>query len=91
MIEADIESHATRADTLNYEVNLPQGAQCDKKSCREKNENPEGYTELHVWLGHSGITQPCRSTHRLLKVDDTNSVAEHTPSIFEFRVVIRIN
>uniref|UniRef100_A0A158R5R3 F-box domain-containing protein n=1 Tax=Syphacia muris TaxID=451379 RepID=A0A158R5R3_9BILA len=106
-LEVDIEHHIPRLDILNYQLNTLHSAaianststgECisnsngsnEKLDCVEDG-NPEGYTELHVWLGNSGITRPCRSPHWLLKIDEGASIIEQTTSTIELRVLVRIN
>lgn len=48
-------------------------------------------TELHVWVGHTSIREPLRTTHPLLIVSDGEHFEDaHTPFV-EFSLLIRVN
>ncbi|VDN04045.1 unnamed protein product [Thelazia callipaeda] len=94
ILDANFERHLMRFETFHYNAdNLSEFTSnpvYDVHLGRYK-PNPDGFTELHIWISHSSITHPYPTTHPMLKVDDRDSIAEHGSSIFEFSVVIRIN
>uniref|UniRef100_A0A1I7W283 F-box domain-containing protein n=1 Tax=Loa loa TaxID=7209 RepID=A0A1I7W283_LOALO len=95
LMDADFERHLMRFENFRYRFgntsDYSTNPLYDIRHMRRYKPNPDGFTELHVWTAHSSITRPYPRTHPLLKVDDRDSIAEQSSSIFEFSVVIRIN
>lgn len=95
LMDADFERHLMRFENFRYRFGNPNDffstSLCDLHNSDRYKPNPDGFTDLYVWVGHSGITQPYQASHPLLKIDDNDSLAEQSSSIFEFSVVIRIN
>ncbi|VDK84527.1 unnamed protein product [Litomosoides sigmodontis] len=95
LMDADFERHLMRFENFRYRFgntsDYSTNPLYDIRHMGRYKPNPDGFTELHVWTAHSGITRPYPRTHPLLKVDDRDSIAEQSSSIFEFSVVIRIN
>ncbi|VIO93609.1 F-box domain containing protein [Brugia malayi] len=95
LMDADFERHLMRFENFRYRFgntsDYSTNPLYDIRHMGRYKPNPDGFTELHVWTAHSSITRPYPRTHPLLKVDDHDSIAEQSSSIFEFSVVIRIN
>ncbi|KAL3993978.1 Leucine Rich repeat family protein [Acanthocheilonema viteae] len=95
LMDADFERHLMRFENFRYRFgntsDYSTNPLYDIRHMGRYKPNPDGFTELHVWTAHSSITRPYPRTHPLLKVDDRDSIAEQSSSIFEFSVVIRIN
>uniref|UniRef100_A0A0R3S2W7 F-box domain-containing protein n=1 Tax=Elaeophora elaphi TaxID=1147741 RepID=A0A0R3S2W7_9BILA len=95
LMDADFERHLMRFENFRYRfgntADYSTNPLYDIRHMGRYKPNPDGFTELHVWTAHSSITRPYPRTHPLLKVDDRDSIAEQSSSIFEFSVVIRIN
>ncbi|VDO42920.1 unnamed protein product, partial [Onchocerca flexuosa] len=95
LMDADFERHLMRFENFRYRFGNTSDYSLnplyDIRHTGRYKPNPDGFTELHVWTAHSSITRPYPRTHPLLKVDDRDSIAEQSSSIFEFSVVIRIN
>uniref|UniRef100_A0A0M3HXD0 F-box domain-containing protein n=1 Tax=Ascaris lumbricoides TaxID=6252 RepID=A0A0M3HXD0_ASCLU len=91
LMDADIDGQFLTLDNVHYRVEPADAASRVAKSLPkggERNEN--ALSELHVWIGNSGIVN--RKEHPLLHVDDGESAfGEYPASVFEFRVVITIN
>ncbi|VDM92118.1 unnamed protein product, partial [Onchocerca ochengi] len=90
LMDADFERHLMRFENFRYRFGNTSDYSLnplyDIRHTGRYKPNPDGFTELHVWTAHSSITRPYPRTHPLLKVDDRDSIAEQSSSIFEFSV-----
>ncbi|MFH4976109.1 hypothetical protein AB6A40_002818 [Gnathostoma spinigerum] len=61
----------------------------DKRDRRSSDS--DNLMRLNVWIGHSGITQPCESSHPLLRISCTEPFNDSDPSVLAFRIVVRLD